>query len=613
VPGFSDALAPVLNSGAQGVDLFFILSGFVLTWNYLQRMGPGWSTRATLHFLWLRLARVWPVYLVTLHLAAAWIVFTLHVGHIPSEQAHQLTAISYVRQLLLMQLWFQPFFDGSSWDGPAWSISAEWLAYLLFGLLIVVIFRMAHATSTRGLVLLALAASTPPVLLLVASGHLYTPWSWLPRIVMQFLAGALACAAVRKLRLSDGQRRGAGYLSALVGAAIVGTLFLLDAYPLPGIEDSGGVVDLLFVPFVITLAAGAGSLPAVLSTRLMVYGGHISFGIYMVHELVHTAWTWAAAQFELTLRAASGPLMLLAVFAATVGSAALLFHLVEEPARKWMRTMVDPPRRAEPPHTVSQSTTCWKVAPRHSRHVRDEARAVAGRREPAMGRLITFAMSLAMVVSVLGLSFTTSGSYRTMTRESPLFHVAVIGDSYTNGTDEGGLGSNGWPTRAWQTLARQGVQIAPDVAAEGAAGYVVEGNRGSIFVDLVARAVHPDDALVVFFGSRNDHGVDPDDLAGHAGDAFTLARRIAPSARLLVIGPPWPTADVPDDIWQVRDVLNRQSQLAGATFVDPLAARWFVGAPMLIGADGVHPTDAGHTYLGDRIAPLIAAQLPTTV
>ena len=69
-PDFREDLAPVLNCGAQGVDLFFILSGFVLTWNYLDRMGRSWSTRETVHFLWLRLARVWPVYLVTLHLAA---------------------------------------------------------------------------------------------------------------------------------------------------------------------------------------------------------------------------------------------------------------------------------------------------------------------------------------------------------------------------------------------------------------------------------------------------------------------------------------------------------------------------------------------------------------
>lgn len=103
-PDFRDALAPVLNCGAQGVDLFFILSGFVLTYNYLDRMGRSWSTRATLHFLWLRLARVWPVYLVTLHLAALWVIFTLHVGHVPSPDAASLTAVSYVRQILLVQL-----------------------------------------------------------------------------------------------------------------------------------------------------------------------------------------------------------------------------------------------------------------------------------------------------------------------------------------------------------------------------------------------------------------------------------------------------------------------------------------------------------------------------
>jgi peptidoglycan/LPS O-acetylase OafA/YrhL len=340
-PDFRDALAPVLNCGAQGVDLFFILSGFVLTWNYVDRMGQSFSASATLHFLWLRLARVWPVYLVTMHLAALLVIVSLHVGHVPLPEVSQLTAISYVRQVLLVQLWFQPYFDGSSWDGPAWSISAEWLAYLLFGLLVLVIFRVGHATRARNLMWLALATSLPPVVLLLASGQFYTPWSWLPRIVTQFTAGALACAAVLGLRLTDRSRRVAGYSSVLLIAAIVGILYLFDAHPFNGVVDSGGVVDVLFIPLVITLAIGVGSLPRLLSTRLMVYGGEISFSLYMVHELVHTAWGWAVEQFELTLGDFPWKFNVVGLLAIALGVASLLYHFVEEPARRWMRRMVD--------------------------------------------------------------------------------------------------------------------------------------------------------------------------------------------------------------------------------------------------------------------------------
>lgn len=351
-PDFRESLAPVLNCGAQGVDLFFILSGFVLTWNYLDRMGRSWSTRATLHFLWLRLARVWPVYLVTLHLAALLVILSLHVGHVPLPEASDLTAISYVRQVLLVQLWFEPFFDGTSWDGPAWSISAEWLAYLLFGVLALVVFRMKLATRARTLMWLAVAASLPPVVLLLASGHFYTPWSWLPRIVTQFAAGALACAAVRRLRLTERGRHIAGYVSLLLVAAVVGVLYWFSTHPISGVveNDSGGVVDVLFIPLVITLAVGLGSLPRLLATRVMVYGGQISFCLYMVHELVHTTWGWAVEQFELKPWESDSPwkwnILGLIVIALTLSS--LLYHVVEEPARRWMRRMVDV-RPANPP------------------------------------------------------------------------------------------------------------------------------------------------------------------------------------------------------------------------------------------------------------------------
>jgi lysophospholipase L1-like esterase len=228
-----------------------------------------------------------------------------------------------------------------------------------------------------------------------------------------------------------------------------------------------------------------------------------------------------------------------------------------------------------------------------------------------MSRLATVIVGLAIVCVIFSDAVHPARvrAYDTLTLDSRLKHVAVIGDSYTTGTDEGGLGTRAWTALAWHTLAQRGVPITAEVAAEGRAGYVVPGDHNSIFEDLTARAVKPDDALVVFFGSRNDEGVDPGLLAGKAREAFGLARRFAPSARFLVIGPPWPTADVPGPVLQIRDVLNATARAAGATFVDPLGDGWFVDRPDLIGPDGVHPNDAGHQYLADKIAPLIRMQL----
>jgi lysophospholipase L1-like esterase len=232
-----------------------------------------------------------------------------------------------------------------------------------------------------------------------------------------------------------------------------------------------------------------------------------------------------------------------------------------------------------------------------------------------VSRLSTFVLGLTLAVDVvLGNPAHPARvlAYQTLTMDSRLNHVAVVGDSYTTGTDEGGLGPKSWTALAWHTLTQRGVRIGADVSAEGRAGYGVPGDHGSIFEDLTGRAVKPEDALVVFFGSRNDEGFHPEDpqlLAGKVRDTFDLARLVAPSARLLVIGPPWPTADVPESILQIRDVLNAAARAAGAAFVDSIGDRWFVDRPDLIGPDGVHPNDAGHQYLADKFAPLIGMQL----
>lgn len=236
----------------------------------------------------------------------------------------------------------------------------------------------------------------------------------------------------------------------------------------------------------------------------------------------------------------------------------------------------------------------------------------------SVSRLATFVVSVvvvSVVVAVPWVRLLTDRSapvrrYDAVVLDSVPSHVAVIGDSYTAGSAEGGQGPDGWTERAWQLLGQRGVPVVADVASEGGAGYGVRGNRGSTFSDLTSRAVQPDDAVVVYFGSRNDQDADPVRLAGMIHETLGRARQLAPTARLLVIGPAWPTAEVPDTVLRIRDLLDAEAHAVAAEFVDPIAEGWFVGRPELIGADGVHPTNAGHAYLADMIVPLIGELLP---
>ncbi|MGB0970697.1 MAG: Rv0518 family GDSL lipase [Mycobacterium sp.] len=226
-----------------------------------------------------------------------------------------------------------------------------------------------------------------------------------------------------------------------------------------------------------------------------------------------------------------------------------------------------------------------------------------------MSRLLTVTLCLCVLFGALHAAVPANQHHDVRLMDYAVNRIAVIGDSYTSGSDEGGAGTKGWPTRVWRSLAHQGIAVTPTVAAEPGAGYGTRGDRGSLFEDLTVRAVKPNDVLVVFFGSHNDLHVDLTRLSVVMYGTLRLARQIARSAKFLVIGPAWPTADPPLAIRRIRDVLSYQAKLAKANFVDPLAARWFGGTSDLISEDGIHPTDAGHAYMAQKLAPLIGAQL----
>lgn len=148
-------LEPFVRQGDLGVDLFFLLSGFVLAHNYLDHLGPSPSIPDAGRFLWARLSRIWPLYMVAILLGGA--LLAIRQGAFGTTPKVPLTLGKFLEQVVMIQQWRAYDVPYSSWTGPAWSISAEWLAYLCFPVLAILVWRLQrHAGQAATLVAAAL-------------------------------------------------------------------------------------------------------------------------------------------------------------------------------------------------------------------------------------------------------------------------------------------------------------------------------------------------------------------------------------------------------------------------------------------------------------------------
>jgi peptidoglycan/LPS O-acetylase OafA/YrhL len=129
------ALGHIIGKGYLWVDLFFVLSGFVLALNYAHLFAGAWGLRQWGDFLLRRLGRIYPLYIV---LTLATLIVTVALfGRISGEGLPPGTAVlahplrDITANVLLVQSWG----IARSVNGPGWSISTEWAAYILFPLL----------------------------------------------------------------------------------------------------------------------------------------------------------------------------------------------------------------------------------------------------------------------------------------------------------------------------------------------------------------------------------------------------------------------------------------------------------------------------------------------
>ena len=349
-------LPDVMRVGRLGVDLFFALSGFILTHTYLTRLGPRLSGRKTIEFWWLRLARVYPVHLVMLVVAGIAVVAQSKItGDALSRD--WLNPLDFIKNVLLVQEWGPSPQRG--WNFVAWSLSMEWLAYLIFPLLILLLWVFYRRVSTAVLVIAWVVVLIPVIVYgLKTSDAYYTDnWGSTYRILCEFTAGAITYLIVRRF-LPDAaadpkpriQKLASTLSFVLPLIVIAGAVFLgnLPAAQPPTTNlsaDSEALppyFHLLLVPFLIAwigaLALSRRGLARTLSTRTMVLGGFISYSLYMTHLVWFGLWRAGmnAVGIDGGVLYAIG---LLGLIAGALAIAWLMWRFVEEPAREWMRAL----------------------------------------------------------------------------------------------------------------------------------------------------------------------------------------------------------------------------------------------------------------------------------
>ena len=318
---------------STGVSFFYILSGFILYYNYVDFTDRG--------FFWLaRFARVWPVHLFTLVLVLLVMPFPLLQGYPPWQ-------VTLPANILLLHAWLP--FSGSvlSFNTVSWSLSVEAFFYFCFpwllswmkarGAAVVLVAAFMIGFVLVFTVSLCAPAQAPFVMVFNPAARLF-----------EFVLGMAACRSWLADRSSLSWRIGwtnLEILILLIGVGLVigvpALLIRLDIWNQGAVWVCMQTCSCGFAALIWIFACQMGVVSRLLSGRVCEWFGEVSFALYMCHQVI-LRWIdpkvmtgfWDAIAFFLLYLAAS---LLLS---------AAIFHFVETPARRAILSVYKRPRPA---------------------------------------------------------------------------------------------------------------------------------------------------------------------------------------------------------------------------------------------------------------------------
>jgi len=327
------ASIPVISQGALGVDLFILLSGFLMVHNYEQRrQTQPWSDTKTIFRFWLRrFFRIAPLYyfLLIVSFGLGSILFSARqtiASYFPFSESDPARYTDHSLANLLTHISFAfgflPHFSFHT-ALPDWSIGLEMQFYLVFPLLMLVVLRFGYIAMVCSTVILNLIAHT-------FATHFFSSFpmpSFLPLKIHMFLLGMVIAAA---------------YHQKLRAPVVFAALLPLYALRVKSQSSPGWIACdiclaiglLLVVMDYSRLRSGVQYVRRLLNLRICQLLGDISYSLYLVHLLIVIPVSAALLRIPgiATMPGALRFMLFLAVNAAIIlPTSFLLYHVIEKP------------------------------------------------------------------------------------------------------------------------------------------------------------------------------------------------------------------------------------------------------------------------------------------
>lgn len=320
------------------VDLFFVLSGFIMLHVYGRVFDQVLRPGQVRHFLVARVARTYPLHLFTLLLLVIIVRYMTNWGNPP-------IVLEQPRDILPNVFLLQAFgvCHIYNWNIPSWSISAEWGAYLLFPFLALWISRqrrLAPVVIAIGVIaawcciMYVLPRKNPlnPAIPVPHNLNTTFDYGWL-RGMAGFSAGMIMYQLYRLAGIGK-----------IVGSDAASVLILLLVAAGLHFAVNDALVVTLFAALVLNFALNDRALHRICNNRVLKYLGNISYSIYLMQIFLQEPFEHgyrlpgvtgnARGRFNIDFWPGLGYCAVYLVL--LVGIATMTYYLIERPCRKWI-------------------------------------------------------------------------------------------------------------------------------------------------------------------------------------------------------------------------------------------------------------------------------------